>query len=105
MSRPTIPGPESCHCVLVKTDGLLVIRDLATTNGTRVKGQRIRWAALPPDDKNGLGGAPFRGGGGLTTSLSPSERAAEGLCSARQRAPRRVRVPTPILVAEFPHEG
>ena len=29
------------HCVLVKTDGLLVVRDLATTNGTKVKGQRI----------------------------------------------------------------
>ena len=26
------------HCLLVKTDGLLVIRDLATTNGTKVKG-------------------------------------------------------------------
>ena len=41
--------------MLVKTDGLLVIRDLATTNGTKVKGQKIRWAALLPDDKIQLG--------------------------------------------------
>lgn len=34
------------HCLLVKTDGLLVIRDLISTNGTKVKGQKIRWAAL-----------------------------------------------------------
>ena len=39
------PGLSKRHCVLVKTDGLLVIRDLATTNGTKVKGQRVRWAA------------------------------------------------------------
>lgn len=34
------PGISKRHCVLVKTDGLLVIRDLATTNGTKVKGQK-----------------------------------------------------------------
>ena len=33
------------HCLLVKTDGLLVIRDLISTNGTKVKGQKVRWAA------------------------------------------------------------
>jgi pSer/pThr/pTyr-binding forkhead associated (FHA) protein len=39
------------HCVIVKTDGLLLVRDLGSTNGTRVNGQRIRRAALLPDDK------------------------------------------------------
>src|SRR5215475_13015369 len=39
------------HCVLVKTDGLLLLRDLGSTNGTRVNGQRIRRAALLPNDK------------------------------------------------------
>jgi predicted component of type VI protein secretion system len=48
------------HCVLVKTDGLLVIRDLITTNGTKVKGQRIRWAALLPDDRIALGDYKMR---------------------------------------------
>ena len=28
------------HCVVVKTDGLLLLRDLGSTNGTRVNGQR-----------------------------------------------------------------
>ena len=37
------PGLSKRHCVMVKTDGLLVIRDLATTNGTKVKGQRVRF--------------------------------------------------------------
>src|SRR6516164_9213741 len=34
------------HCVIVKTDGLLLLRDLGSTNGTRVNGQRVRRAAL-----------------------------------------------------------
>src|SRR6195256_4486487 len=37
------------HCVLVKTDGLLLLRDLGSTNGTRVNGHRVRRAALLPD--------------------------------------------------------
>src|SRR6478736_2955909 len=39
------------HCVIVKTDGLLLLRDLGSTNGTRVNGTRVRRAALLPNDK------------------------------------------------------
>lgn len=39
------------HCIIVKTDGLLLLRDLGSTNGTRVNGQRVRRAALLPNDK------------------------------------------------------
>jgi pSer/pThr/pTyr-binding forkhead associated (FHA) protein len=39
------------HCVLAKTDGLLLLRDLGSTNGTRVNGQRVRRAALLPNDQ------------------------------------------------------
>ncbi len=38
------------HCVLVKTDGLILVRDLGSTNGTRVNGQRVRRASLLPND-------------------------------------------------------
>ena len=38
------------HCVIVKTDGVLLLRDLGSTNGTRVNGQRVRRAALSPND-------------------------------------------------------
>ena len=34
------PSLSKRHCMLVKTDGLLVIRDLATTNGTKVEGSK-----------------------------------------------------------------
>src|SRR5579875_2070938 len=62
------------HCVLVKTDGLLVIRDLATTNGTKVKGQKVRWAALLPDDRVSLGGYKVRVYLGPDDMPSPSEQ-------------------------------
>ena len=42
------------QCVVVKTDGLLLIRDLGSTNGTRVNGQRVRRAALLPNDNLGV---------------------------------------------------
>ncbi|WZO99040.1 FHA domain-containing protein [Isosphaeraceae bacterium EP7] len=49
------PSLSKRHCVVVKTDGLLIVRDLASTNGTKVKGQRIRWAALLPEDRLSFG--------------------------------------------------
>jgi predicted component of type VI protein secretion system len=75
------------HCVFVKTDGLLVIRDLATTNGTKVKGQKVRWAALLPDDKISLGGFKMRVYLGSDEMPSPSEqrRARQGTSIAGPR--------------------
>jgi predicted component of type VI protein secretion system len=69
------PGLSKRHCVVVKTDGLLVIRDLATTNGTKVKGQKVRWAALLPDDRVSLGGYKMRIYLGPDDMPSPSEQA------------------------------
>jgi predicted component of type VI protein secretion system len=48
------------HCVLVKTDGLLLLRDLGSTNGTRVNGTRVRRAALLPNDKVSFANFHFR---------------------------------------------
>src|SRR6478736_4681962 len=48
------------HCVLVKTDGLLLLRDLGSTNGTRVNGLRVRRAALLPNDQLTIANCKFR---------------------------------------------
>jgi pSer/pThr/pTyr-binding forkhead associated (FHA) protein len=48
------------HCVIVKTDGLLLVRDLGSTNGTRVNGQRVRRAALLPNDQVSLASCKYR---------------------------------------------
>lgn len=47
------------HCVLVKTDGLIYMRDLGSTNGTRVNGQRVVRGALLPGDQISFGGATY----------------------------------------------
>ena len=48
------------HCVLVKTDGMLLVRDLGSTNGTRVNGQRVRRAALLPNDQVSFASIRFK---------------------------------------------
>ena len=61
------------HAVLVRTDGLLMVRDLASTNGTKVNGQRIMWAALLPNDRLTLGRCKFKVYLGADGTPSPSE--------------------------------
>src|SRR5262249_29759523 len=48
------------HCILVKTDGLLLLRDLGSTNGTRVNGHRVRRAALLPKDQLSIAGFKYQ---------------------------------------------
>lgn len=82
------------HCVLVRTDGLLFIRDLVTTNGTKVKGQKIRWAALMPDDRLTLGAYKLR------VYLGPDDMPAPSEMSDRGR--RIVRTAPPVAAMETP---
>jgi predicted component of type VI protein secretion system len=103
------PSLSKRHCVLVKTDGLLVIRDLATTNGTKVKGQRIRWAALLPDDRITLGAYKLRVYLGPDDALGPSEMArwAGGkgkapAASSAQPPKGKTAVPAPMPVPARP---
>jgi pSer/pThr/pTyr-binding forkhead associated (FHA) protein len=48
------------HCVLVKTDGMLFLRDLGSTNGTRVNGTRVRRAGLLPNDQLTIANFKFK---------------------------------------------
>ena len=53
-------GVSKLHCMLVKTDGLVLVRDLGSTNGTRVNGLRVRRAALLPNDQLSIAHFKFR---------------------------------------------
>ena len=48
------------HCLIVKTDGLLFIRDLGSSNGTRVNGQRVSRGALLPGDQLAFANLKFK---------------------------------------------
>ena len=92
------------HCVLVKTDGLLVIRDLGTTNGTKVKGQRVRWAALLPDDRITLGSYKVRVYLGPDDAPGPSElsRSKPAVPAPRQDAGQKGPIARPSAKSQPP---
>jgi pSer/pThr/pTyr-binding forkhead associated (FHA) protein len=48
------------HCVIVKTDGLLLLRDLGSTNGTKVNNQKVRRAALLLHDQLNIANFIFK---------------------------------------------
>jgi len=48
------------HCLIVKTDGLLLVRDLGSTNGTLVNGQRVTRGALLPGDELAFASVRFQ---------------------------------------------
>jgi pSer/pThr/pTyr-binding forkhead associated (FHA) protein len=64
------------HCILVKTDGLVYMRDLGSTNGTRVNGQRVLRGALLPGDQISFSGSAFR------VHLGPDQEAADEVLEA-----------------------
>lgn len=48
------------HCIIARTDGLLFVRDLGSTNGTKVNGQRVSRGALLPGDEIAFAATRFR---------------------------------------------
>ena len=49
------------HCRLFEKDGLLMIEDLGSLNGTLVAGQRVKETPLPPNGEFTVGPLTFRG--------------------------------------------
>ncbi len=84
------------HAVIVRTDGLLVVRDLASTNGTKVNGQRVMWAALLPNDRLTLGRLKFKVYLGPDDVPGPSEAYRHPAAAATLPRPAVVRpAPSP----------
>ena len=67
------------HCVIVKTDGMLMLRDLGSTNGTRVNGQRIRRAMLLPDDQLHIASYKFKVQFGPESAPAPQDEHTQHL--------------------------
>jgi hypothetical protein len=45
------PSVSKVHLLIAKSDGLLLFRDMGSTNGTKVNGQRVIRGMLLPNDK------------------------------------------------------
>ncbi|MBN2024841.1 MAG: FHA domain-containing protein [Pirellulales bacterium] len=48
------------HCEVIEQNGLLMVRDLGSLNGTYVGGRRVREAPLPPGARFSIGPLTFR---------------------------------------------
>ncbi len=48
------------HCELFESDGLLMVRDMDSLNGTLIDGRRIKQAPLPPQGEFMIGPLTFR---------------------------------------------
>ncbi len=67
------------QCLIAKTDGLLFIRDLGSTNGTKVNGQRVTRGALLPGDELAFASVKFH------VHLGPSVRGEEGQVGSEEQ--------------------
>src|SRR5947199_1710118 len=48
------------HCVLASVNGYLVVRDLGSTNGVRINGQRVAEGKLQPGDELQIGNFKYQ---------------------------------------------
>jgi pSer/pThr/pTyr-binding forkhead associated (FHA) protein len=48
------------HCSLTRENGEIVVRDLASTNGTQINGQRVQVGLLKPGDELSIAHLRYR---------------------------------------------
>ena len=48
------------HCILTEDGGEVVVRDLGSTNGTRINGQRVERGRLRPGDEIAIAHIRYR---------------------------------------------
>jgi len=83
------------HCLIVRTDGLLFIRDLGSTNGTKVNGQRVVRGALLPGDELSFAGEKFR------VEMGPGEPDVEENLRTTSSPTEVIDLPDNMLKEEF----
>ena len=84
------------HCLIVRTDGLLFIRDLGSTNGTKVNGQRVVRGALLPGDELAFAGEKFR------VEMGPGEPDPEPDPEMENAYTEAIRISPSDLDGQFP---
>ncbi|MEM9072882.1 MAG: sigma 54-interacting transcriptional regulator [Myxococcota bacterium] len=89
------------HCRIEPADGGVVVRDLGSTNGTRVDGQPIRRHLLRPGDILRVGRTEMRVTGGLPTlrqGIDPPVVESAPMLDVMADVDRFARLPWPVLV-------
>lgn len=67
------------HCVLAQVEDYLIIRDLGSTNGIRINGERVREGKVVPGDELVIGNFRYQVCGELFPSAPPAQSAGESV--------------------------
>src|SRR3954452_10475887 len=66
------------HCCMTQDQNEVVVRDLGSTNGIRINGQRVEMGRLRPGDELSIAHIRFRLDNGNSPELTLAEPVAEG---------------------------
>ena len=58
--RPRSIRVSRRHCCLTEVDGVVIVRDLGSTNGTSINGQRVEAGRLRPGDELAIANLRYR---------------------------------------------
>ena len=86
------------HCCMTQEGGEVVVRDLGSTNGIRINGQRVEIGRLRPGDELSIAHIRYR----LENGRGPEQTIAEPAAPAGFAARAEDRGPAPINLASAP---
>jgi len=92
------------HCCMTQDHDEVVVRDLGSTNGIRINGQRVEMGRLRPGDELSIAHIRFRleDGQGHEVTLAEGLSVAQGACPAYADEDASASAPTPPSSAEVP---
>src|SRR3954453_18496902 len=67
------------HCCMVQESGEVVVRDLGSTNGIRINGQRVEMGRLKPGDELSIAHIRYRLDDGVGHELTLADGSSHGL--------------------------
>src|SRR5947208_9185773 len=73
------------HCCMTQDSGEVVVRDLGSTNGVRINGQRVEVGRLRPGDELSIAHIRYR----LDTGMAHEMTLADGTPQARRGDPEK----------------
>lgn len=90
------------HCCMTQDNGELVVRDLGSTNGIRINGQRVEMGRLRPGDELSIAHFRFRLDHGLGQEVTLAEGHGEHSPADGHAIPFRARPFAALPVGENP---
>jgi hypothetical protein len=75
-ARPRSIRVSRRHCCLTAVDGAVIVRDLGSTNGTRINGRRVEAGRLRPGDELSIANLRYQLGQGQANRASTADSRA-----------------------------